>query len=506
MKAFSSFPDSMSHHLPRHRSSIHDSLFSFRIPDPSSPRCAFLYGFVFNCQRQDERLPRGGEQKSVVILSHAPTPLSSACCRKSSARSSLTSVLPHWPWWRCTLPCGRRRRHGTQWSFQLAVPRCACTSRLRLTILAHRQRCCPPTPRCRTEYGLFHDADLFAAFCGLFQSPGNGMNGTPGKLKLEKLAINKFSPTSLLNSIKLRREGPLSLMTEHKEALWSTYSPTTKPDTSVLNRLIDAGVSPRIEESMSVVNNEILWQHFLELTTNFLVPFGPYLRTTTPSEGTSPFVDPPLLPPFHAVEFINGLAARGPGKFLSKRMRSNWLDLYRRAAAEQEQQRLWRQARMNVNIEKLMSNMSEIERIDSFDAVERYLLREMEAEIEKVKKIREERAIEKAHHEEEMFHFDQSKVKSEIRLREGRTKPIDVLLKNLNFSDEFDIELNDPYLVFKLLYILTPSHSTSNAFYNQFEEEDGSFSPQLMHGNEYEDAIDPEEDKAELVEFYVSIF
>lgn len=225
------------------------------------------------------------------------------------------------------------------------------------------------------------------------QSPGNGINGTPGKLKLEKLAINKFSPTSLLNSIKLRREGPLSLMTEHKEALWSTYSPTTKPDTSVLNRLIDAGVSPRIEESMSVVNNEILRRHFLELTTNFLAPFGPYLRTTTPSEGSSPFVDPPLLPPFHADEFVNGLAARGPGKFLSKRMRSNWLDLYRRflegpnfmpwfrqrrAAAEQEQQRLWRQARLNVDIEKLMSNMSELERIDSFSAVERYLLREME--------------------------------------------------------------------------------------------------------------------------------
>ena len=74
------------------------------------------------------------------------------------------------------------------------------------------------------------------------------------------------------------------------------------------------------------------------------------------------------------------------------------------------------------------------------------------AEIEKVKKRREERAIEKAQHEEEMallareraraelqdwekkeeeFHFDQSKFRSEIRLREGRTKPIDVLLKNL---------------------------------------------------------------------------
>nr|CAD1819864.1 unnamed protein product [Ananas comosus var. bracteatus] len=96
--------------------------------------------------------------------------------------------------------------------------------------------------------------------------------------------------------------------------------------------------------------------------------------------------------------------------------------------------------------------------------------RERMAEIEKVKKRREERAIEKAQHEEEMamlareraraefqdwekkeeeFHFDQSKVRSEIRLREGRTKPIDVLLKNLNFSEDFDIEINEPYMVFK---------------------------------------------------------
>ena len=57
------------------------------------------------------------------------------------------------------------------------------------------------------------------------------------------------------------------------------------------------------------------------------------------------------------------------------------------------------------------------------------------------------------------FHFDQSKVRSEIRLREGRTKPIDVLLKNLSFSDEFDVELNEPYLVFKVkhhLFIFMP--------------------------------------------------
>lgn len=96
--------------------------------------------------------------------------------------------------------------------------------------------------------------------------------------------------------------------------------------------------------------------------------------------------------------------------------------------------------------------------------------KERMAEIEKVKKRREERAIEKAQHEEEMallareraraefqdwekkeeeFHFDQSKIRSHIRSREGRMKPIDILSKNLNVSDDFDIEINEPYVVFK---------------------------------------------------------
>ncbi|KAF8392522.1 hypothetical protein HHK36_022865 [Tetracentron sinense] len=108
----------------------------------------------------------------------------------------------------------------------------------------------------------------------------------------------------------------------------------------------------------------------------------------------------------------------------------------------------------------------------------------MQGEIEKVKKRREERAVEKAQHEEEMamlareraraefqdwekkeeeasianmlylqFHFDQSKIRSEIRLREGRTKPIDILSKQLNGSGDFDIEINEPYMVFKGLAV-----------------------------------------------------
>lgn len=96
------------------------------------------------------------------------------------------------------------------------------------------------------------------------------------------------------------------------------------------------------------------------------------------------------------------------------------------------------------------------------------------AEIEKVKKRREERALEKAQREEELallareraraeaddfekkeeeFHFDQSKIRSRIRLLEGRTKPIDVLTKYLDDSDEFNVELNEPYMVFKGLTV-----------------------------------------------------
>lgn len=105
---------------------------------------------------------------------------------------------------------------------------------------------------------------------------------------------------------------------------------------------------------------------------------------------------------------------------------------------------------------------------------ERRRQKERMSEIDKVKKRREERALEKAQHEEEMamlareraraefqdwekkeeeFHFEQSKVRSEIRLRDGRAKPIDVLSKNLNLSEDFDIEINEPYKIYKGLTV-----------------------------------------------------
>ncbi|XVF12336.1 hypothetical protein REPUB_Repub08aG0107600 [Reevesia pubescens] len=543
--AFSSFPDSVSQH--QNRSSVHDCIFFFRfrrqknskqgnvtsteiteIDDKettSTPKeekvirrsrssgiskgSQYLYGYVFNRQRHDERLKRGGEQKSVVILSHGPYssvfrpllqimgPLYFDIGKKAIER--IAGYVSLWP-----TPAPGKLMELPIGNAMLKVnlpPAHSLPLESGISFEESASSMAPFLPNNQSvPQGLFHDSDLFGIFRALLLqlwllwellligepiliiaptppqcceavaslvslvapllcsvdfrpyftihdpefaqlnslqegdkyppmvlgvtnlfflkalrniphivSVGNPapnssrvalatrstgrISGKPEGFGLQQLSLKKLSPSSLLNAVKLRRDGPFCLMTEHKEAIWSTYAATTKPDTSILNRLIDAGMSPRVEESMSVVNNEILRRHFLELTTNFLAPFGPYFRATTPPEGSSPFVDPPPLPPFNADEFLTSLSARGVGKFLLKRMRSNWLDLYRRflkgpnfmpwfqrrhAVAQNEQHRLWRQARMKTDIHHLILKMPELEVVDCFNAIERHLLGEIQ--------------------------------------------------------------------------------------------------------------------------------
>ncbi|KAJ6845270.1 protein DENND6B isoform X1 [Iris pallida] len=462
--AFSSFPDSMSHHNLRHRrSSLLDSIFSFRFPATrhNNPSSSFVYGYVFNRQRHDDRLPRGGDQRSVVILSHSPfssvfrplLQILAPLCFDLGGRPAVDLVAAHVSRWPPPLP-------GSPMDLPLAASSPTLRVRLpdpdlpfsldsrlfssfrglllhlwhlwELLLLGAPLLLIAPTPTLCSDavvalvgiispltlhvdfrpYFTIHDPDFLRLnslppshpFPPLVLGVTNlfflkALPSIPHIVSVGSAAAPPPPPhpsatklSGLFDMVKLRREGPLSLMTQHKEAVWSAYSAVTKPDTAVLNRLVDAGASGRVDESMLVVNNEILRRHFLELTTNFLAPFGPYMRATTPSEGASPYGDPPQLLAFRKEEFLAGLAARGAGKFLAKRMRSNWLDLYRRfleghnfmpwfqkkrAAAEQEQQRLWRRARMRADIHKLISKMSELERVDLFNAIEHHLLAEL---------------------------------------------------------------------------------------------------------------------------------
>lgn len=539
--AFSSFPDSVSQNL--NRSSIHDCIFFFRIRRHEKPPVSnigpskinevdnnlifqgqlyadsqkgknhynsrYLYGFVFNRQRHDERLKRGGEQKSVVILSHSPYscvfrpllqimgPLYFDIGKKALAH--IASCVSMWPTpvpgSLMVLPIGNAL-------LKVNLPPSHSLPSDSGIFEDSASSMAPLLPsNLSVPQGLFHDSDLFGTFRGLLmhlwklwevlligepiliiaptppqcceavaglvslvapllfsvdfrpyftihdpefsilnslpegaafppmvlgvtnlfflkalrsmphivsvgtpvsnssrlnidsRGSNGGISAQEERLNFPRLSVRKFTAANFLNAVKLKRDGPLCLMTEHKEAVWSNYASVTKPDTSILNRLVDAGLSPRVEESMSVVNNDILRRHFLELTTNFLAPFGPYFRANTPSEGSSPYADPPSLPSFSTEEFISTLSERGPGKFLLKRMRSNWLDLYRRflkghnflpwfrrkrAVAEQEQYKMWRQARIKSNINQLIARMSELEIVDSFNAIERNLQGEMQ--------------------------------------------------------------------------------------------------------------------------------
>ncbi|CAH2067159.1 unnamed protein product [Thlaspi arvense] len=512
--SFNSFPDSVSQH--HNRASIHDCIFFFRFRRPKKNAeevdvvDRYLYGYVFNRQRHDERLKRGGEQKSVVILSHTPY---SSVFRPllqiigplyfdvgNKAIEHIAGYVSMWP-----APVPGKLMDLPIGNAMLKVNLPPAHSLPLENGVYYEESASSMAPLLPTNQsvpqGLFHDADLFGIYRGLLlqlwtlwellligepiliiaptppqcseavaclvslvaplfcsvdfrpyftiHDPGfarlNSLRegdtfppmvlgvtnlfflkalrnmphvvsvGTPapnsnrvsfasrsagrlsGKsegLGVQQLSLRRFSPTNLLNAVKLRRDGPLCLMTEHKEAVWTTYSAITKPDTSILNRLIDAGMSPRVEESMSVVNNEILRRHFLELTTNFLAPFGPYFQVNAPSDGSSPYVTPPALPSFGADEFLSNLSARGVGKFLSKRMKSNWPDLYRRflrgpnfipwfqrrrAVAEQEQRRLWRLARMKTDMRQVTSQMNELEAVDSFNAIEKYISEEVKS-------------------------------------------------------------------------------------------------------------------------------
>ncbi|KAI3855567.1 hypothetical protein MKX03_006605 [Papaver bracteatum] len=118
-------------------------------------------------------------------------------------------------------------------------------------------------------------------------------------------------------------------------------------------------------------------------------------------------------------------------------------------------------------IEKLVSQGQSIHEI-SVKSIKRRNKETMK-EIENVKRRREERAFGKAQHEEEMamlarereraesqdwekkeeeFHFNQSKIKSGIRLREGRIKPIDILSSHLDDSYDFEFKIDEPSMVF----------------------------------------------------------
>lgn len=105
----------------------------------------------------------------------------------------------------------------------------------------------------------------------------------------------------------------------------------------------------------------------------------------------------------------------------------------------------------------------------------RHKQEETKRELEKVKKRRQERELERQQREEEMtmlqrgkeaaqleqwarqedqFHLEQARLRSRIRIQDGRAKPIDLLAKYISAEEEVDaVEMHEPYTYLRGLQV-----------------------------------------------------
>ncbi|KAI4302573.1 hypothetical protein MLD38_038301 [Melastoma candidum] len=304
--AYSSFPDSVSQHQTRR---------AYMTASSSSG----------SGDRHDERLKRGGDQRSVVILSHGPY---SSVFRPLlqimgplyfdigiKALEHIAAYVSQWP---PPLPCNLMELPIGNAVLKVKLPPAHSLPSGGATLLDNSVSSMAPFLPTNQSIPQGLTYIILSPEFAQLNCLREGETFPPMVLVVTNLfflkalrfiphivSVGSPSPNanrctlvsrSATDRVLARPEGfglqQLSLRRTQGSYLEHLCS-VTKPDTSILNRLVDAGMSPRVEESMSVVNNVILRRHFLELTTNFLAPFGPYLKATTPSEGTSPFVDPP---------------------------------------------------------------------------------------------------------------------------------------------------------------------------------------------------------------------
>ena len=105
----------------------------------------------------------------------------------------------------------------------------------------------------------------------------------------------------------------------------------------------------------------------------------------------------------------------------------------------------------------------------------RHKQEENKRELEKVKKRRQERELQRQqreeeaalqqrgkeasqlelwHQQEDQFHLEQARLRSKIRIQDGRAKPIDLLAKYIGAEDEVDaVEMHEPYTYLRGLQI-----------------------------------------------------
>jgi len=79
--------------------------------------------------------------------------------------------------------------------------------------------------------------------------------------------------------------------------------------------------------------------------------------------------------------------------------------------------------------------------------------KQMDEERQKKQRLADMDAHQDWEKQEDAFLLQQAKIRSEIRIRDGRPKPIDILFKNINRDNAFEVEQTQPYDIFKNLSV-----------------------------------------------------
>ena len=93
-------------------------------------------------------------------------------------------------------------------------------------------------------------------------------------------------------------------------------------------------------------------------------------------------------------------------------------------------------------------------------------LEERDREREQLQRDKEAEYFREWEKQEDTFHLQQAKLRSEIRIQDGRAKPIDLLAKYISAEDdELAVEMHEPYtyLYVSNIFVLTSAHAPLRA-------------------------------------------
>ena len=94
-------------------------------------------------------------------------------------------------------------------------------------------------------------------------------------------------------------------------------------------------------------------------------------------------------------------------------------------------------------------------------------LEERDREREQLQRDKEAEYFREWEKQEDTFHLQQAKLRSEIRIQDGRAKPIDLLAKYISAEDdELAVEMHEPYtyLYVSTIFNLISAHALDNFF------------------------------------------